>query len=132
MKNPLIMFGIIGIVVGFVLQTTTGNSEFLTYGLIGGLLLGFLMDSKNRSGSKSKPGNQQSGFDISDLFNRPSSSQRSDETTVTRPSSSQTFDSTSSASTGERSRVSRVDDSKASDVIARAREEIAKNTKDND
>ena len=132
MKNPLIIFGIIGIVVGFVLQTTTGNSDFLTYGLIGGLLVGFLMDSKNRSGSKSKPGNQQSGFDVSDLFNRPSSSQKSDETTVTRPSSSQTIDSASSASTGERSRVSRVDDSKASDVIARAREEIAKNTKDND
>ena len=131
MKNPLIIFGIIGIVVGFVLQTTTGNSDFLTYGLIGGLLVGFLMDSKNRSGSKSKPGNQQSGFDVSDLFNRPSSSQKSDETTVTRPSSSQTIDSASSASTGERSRVSRVDDSKASDVIARAREEIAKNTKDN-
>ena len=130
MKNPLIIFGIIGIVVGFVLQTTTGNSDFLTYGLIGGLLLGFLMDSKNRSGSTSKPGNQQSGMDLSDLFNRPSSSQQSDDTTV-QPSSSQTVDSASSASTGERSRVSRVDDSKASDVIARAREEIAKNTKDN-
>ena len=130
MKNPLIIFGIIGIVVGFVLQATTGNSDFLSYGLIGGLLLGFLMDSKNRSGSTSKPGNQQSGMDLSDLFNRPSSSQQSDDTTV-QPSSSQTVDSASSASTGERSRVSRVDDSKASDVIARAREEIAKNTKDN-
>ena len=130
MKNPLIIFGIIGIVVGFVLLATTGNSDFLSYGLIGGLLLGFLMDSKNRSGSKSKPGNSQSGMDLSDLFNRPSSSQQSDDTTV-QPSSSQTIDSASSASSGERSRVSRVDDSKASDVIARAREEIAKNTKDN-
>ena len=125
MKNPLVIFGIIGIIAGYILQGMTGNKEFLTYGMVAGLALGFLIDSKNR-GTSSNPNKPSSGFDLSDLFNRPSSNQRPTDTyqkpEVQRPVSSPIEQEP--VQEGGRSRVSRVDDA------ARAREEISKQTKD--
>ncbi len=131
MKNPLVTFGILGILVGFLFGRLVGGpnqNNYLTYGMIGGLAIGFLLDARNRQSGTKRPydgSNTSSGRttprDIIDVFERPSSSQPSQP--VNSPQEAQT----PAADEGGRSRVSRVDES-ASDVIARAREEIEKNT----
>ena len=107
-KNILAIYCIIGIVVGYLLRyIVSGIDEntLLVYGLIGGLAVGYLMDSRRKSSStdtsSSKPENS---------FNSPSIKDITDKVEDV---------------VSEKSRDSRVDD--ASDIISRAREEIEKN-----
>ncbi len=107
-KNILAIYSIIGIVAGYLLRyvvTSIDENTLLLYGLIGGLVAGYLMDSRRRSSStnstSTKPGNS---------FNIPSIKDITDKV---------------EDAVSEKSRVSRVDD--ASDIISRAREEIQKN-----
>ncbi len=129
MKNPLIIFAIIGIVVGYVVGTMNGGvdqNSYLTYGLIGGLLVGYLLDSKSRSGSSNRrPTDTMPGQTTRDLFDqlRRPQQQNQPSTQVDIPQSP-----AQDVIEEGRSKVSRVDQS-ADDVIARAREEIDRNTK---
>lgn len=131
MKNPLVIFAIIGIVVGYLVGSLQGGvdqNSYLTYGLIGGLLVGYLLDSRNRSGSTRRPTDTrtpgQSATDLLDQLRKP---QQNNSTPQSNPLDIPEQPVQDAASDG-RSKVSRVDES-ADDVIARAREEIDRNTK---
>ena len=128
MKNPLIIFAIIGIVVGYAVGTMNGGvdqNSYLTYGLIGGLVVGYLLDSRSRSGSTRRPTDTtmpgQSTRDLLDQFRRPQQ-QNPPSNRVEIPQSP-----VQDVVQEGRSKVSRVDQA-ADDVIARAREEIDRNT----
>lgn len=131
MKNPLVIFAIIGIVVGYLVGSMQGGvdqNSYLTYGLIGGLLVGYLLDSRNRSNSTRRPTDTrapgQSVTDLLDQFRKP---QQNNSNTQSTPLDIPEPPVQDVAGDG-RSKVSRVDES-ADDVIARAREEIDRNTK---
>ncbi|MHC1773230.1 MAG: hypothetical protein AB9907_16145 [Flexilinea sp.] len=107
-KNPLVIFGIIGIVAGFILGRVikgADQNQMLTYGLIGGLVVGFLLDTRK------KPSSIDSASSPSESPKIPSIDEITDKVEEV---------------TSDKAQVSRVQD--ATDVIARAREEIAKNT----
>ncbi len=111
-KNPLVFFGIIGIVAGFVLGRVIEGADanqFLTYGLIGGLVVGFLLDSRRKSSTSN-----------------PDTSTKVEPYKI--PTVDELVDDVKSESSTGRSRVSRVEDE--SDVITRAREEIARHSGD--
>ncbi|NMA12504.1 MAG: ABC transporter permease [Chloroflexi bacterium] len=129
MKNPLILFSIIGIVAGYIVGTMMGGvdqNSYLTYGLIGGLLVGYLVDSKSRSGSSTRrPTDTTSGQSARNLFDQMLHPQQQN------PSSTQIETPQSPVQDvveENHSKVSGVDQS-VDDVIARAREEIERNTK---
>lgn len=120
-KNPLVICGIIGIAAGFILSRvikSADQNQMLTYGLIGGLVVGFFLDTRKKSSSidaPSQPSSPSSSSSSSESFKTPSIDEMNDKVEEV---------------TAEKSRGSRVQD--ATDVIARAREEIAKNTGSSD
>ncbi len=112
-KNPLVFCGIIGIVAGFVLGRViegADQNQFLTYGLIGGLVVGFLLDSRKKPSTTNPSGPANEPYKI--------------------PTADEIIEEAQAESSEGRSRVSRVQDE--TDVIARAREEIARNTGSSD
>lgn len=123
MKNPLIICCVIGILIGYFL----GGGNYLTYGMVGGLLVGYLLDERNRSAAKKKSTSttRHETIDVSESTNNIPQSDISAE--AKQPLPEQVSDRPVKTFSADETQVSPINDEQANDVIARAREEIAKN-----
>ncbi len=127
MKNPLVICCILGILIGYLL----GGEKYLTYGMVGGLLVGYLLDERNRSAAKKKSisATRHESIDVSEPTDKTPHSDVSAETN--KPLPEQTPDYPIKTISANRTSVPRMNDEQVDDVVARAREEIAKNKEQN-
>ncbi len=127
MKNPLVICCILGILIGYLL----GGGNYLTYGMVGGLLVGYLLDDRNRSAAKKKStsATRHETIDVSEPADKAPHSDVSAETN--KPLPEQTPDYPIKTISANGTSVPRMNDDQVDDVVARAREEIAKNKEKN-
>ncbi|HNY18799.1 MAG TPA: hypothetical protein PKJ76_01995 [Flexilinea sp.] len=127
MKNPLVICCILGILIGYLL----GGEKYLTYGMVGGLLVGYLLDERNRSAAKKKSisATRHESIDVSEPTDKTPHSDVSAETN--KPLPEQTPDYPIKTISANGTSVPRMNDEQVDDVVARAREEIAKNKEQN-
>ena len=127
MKNPLVICCILGILIGYLL----GGENYLTYGMVGGLLVGYLLDERNRSAAKKKSTSttRHETIDASEPADKAPHSDVSAETN--KPLPEQTPDYPIKTISANGTSVPRMNDDQVDDVVARAREEIAKNKEKN-
>jgi len=127
MKNPLVICCILGILIGYLL----GGEKYLTYGMVGGLLVGYLLDERNRSAAKKKSisATRHESIDVSEPTDKTPHSDVSAETN--KPLPEQTPDYPIKTISANGTSVPQMNDEQVDDVVARAREEIAKNKEQN-